>query len=155
MSEYQWIEFRAVDAPLDDAALDFMHEQSTRAQIDRWKFTNEYHFGEFRGDANEMMRRGYDVHVHYANYGVRRMIASGSTWDRSRRFRRRPAGGVKIADNKMNRWIANCKMNIANWLLISATARSDSECCFAGMRIGEFLDSLKSDSEWLVAIAEP
>jgi hypothetical protein len=73
MSVYQWIEFRAVDAPLDDAALEFMHEQSTRAAIDRWSFTNEYHFGDFRGDSIEMMRRGYDVHVHYANFGVRRI----------------------------------------------------------------------------------
>ena len=73
MSEYQWVEFRAVDAPLDDAALEFMHDQSTRAEIDRWRFTNEYHWGEFRGDVSEMMRRGYDVHVHYANYGIRRI----------------------------------------------------------------------------------
>lgn len=73
MSEYQWVEFRAVDAPLDDAALAFMHEQSTRAEIDRWSFTNEYHFGEFRGDVDEMMRRGYDVHVHYTNFGLRRI----------------------------------------------------------------------------------
>ncbi len=73
MSEYQWVEFRAVDAPLDDAALEFMHEQSTRAEIDRWRFTNEYHYGNFRGDVMEMMRRGYDVHVHYTNFGLRRI----------------------------------------------------------------------------------
>lgn len=50
-----------------------MHEQSTRAEIDRWSFTNEYHFGNFRGDFMEMMRRGYDVHVHYTNFGLRRI----------------------------------------------------------------------------------
>ncbi len=73
MSEYQWVEFRAVDAPLNDAALEFMHDQSTRAEIDRWRFVNEYHWGDFRGDVSEMMRRGYDVHVHYANFGIRRI----------------------------------------------------------------------------------
>lgn len=73
MSEYQWVEFRAVDAPLDDAALEFMREQSTRAEVGRWSFTNEYHFGNFRGDVLEMMRRGYDVHVHYTNFGLRRI----------------------------------------------------------------------------------
>ena len=52
MSEYQWVEFRAVDAPLDDAALEFMQDQSTRAEIDRWRFTNEYHWGEFCGDVS-------------------------------------------------------------------------------------------------------
>ena len=73
MSEYQWVEFRAVDAPLDDASLAFMRKQSTRAEIDRWRFTNEYHFGDFRGDVSKMMRRGYDVHVHYTNFGLRRI----------------------------------------------------------------------------------
>ena len=73
MSEYQWVEFRAVDAPLDDAALAFMRKQSTRAEIDRWRFTNEYHYGDFRGNVVEMMRRGYDVHVHYTNFGIRRI----------------------------------------------------------------------------------
>ncbi|MCA9259423.1 MAG: hypothetical protein KDA61_09500 [Planctomycetales bacterium] len=73
MSEYQWVEFRAVDAPLDDKALAFMRRQSTRAEIDRWKFVNEYNFGDFHGKTLEMMRRGYDVHVHYANFGLRHL----------------------------------------------------------------------------------
>jgi len=73
MSEYQWIEFRAIDAPLDDEQVKFMHTQSSRAEISRWSFTNEYNFGDFRGDAIEMMRRGYDLHVHYANFGIRRI----------------------------------------------------------------------------------
>lgn len=73
MSEYQWVEFRAVDAPLDDEALEFMHQQSTRAEISKWHFTNEYNFGDFRGNVREMMRRGYDVHVHYGNFGHRRI----------------------------------------------------------------------------------
>ncbi|MCA9190162.1 MAG: hypothetical protein KDB03_00310 [Planctomycetales bacterium] len=73
MSEYQLVEFRAVDAPLNDAALEFMCAQSTRAEVNRWKFTNEYHYGDFRGNVLEMMRRGYDVHVHYTNFGLRRI----------------------------------------------------------------------------------
>jgi hypothetical protein len=71
MSEYQWVHFQAVDRPLDDHAFEFKQRQSTRAQISRWEFTNEYHFGEFHGDAAEMLRRGYDVHLHFANYGIR------------------------------------------------------------------------------------
>lgn len=73
MSEYQWVEFRAVDGPLDDEALAFMNQQSTRADVSRWRFTNEYHFGTFRGDVLEMMRHGYDVHVHHTNFGLRRL----------------------------------------------------------------------------------
>ena len=71
MSEYQYVEFRAVDRPLTDAELRFAEKQSTRAEISRWTFSNEYHFGDFRGDVNGLLRRGYDVYLHYANFGIR------------------------------------------------------------------------------------
>jgi len=74
MSEYQFFHFLAIDRPLDDAALEFMRRQSTRAEITRWQFTNEYHFGDFHGNAREMLRRGYDIHLHYANFGVRKLM---------------------------------------------------------------------------------
>jgi hypothetical protein len=74
MSEYQYVEFRAIDRPLDDKALAFMQRQSTRAEITRWSFTNEYHFGDFHGNTIEMLRRGYDVHLHYANFGIRKLM---------------------------------------------------------------------------------
>jgi hypothetical protein len=74
MSEYQFIHFLAIDRPLDDKQLAFMEEQSTRAEITKWSFTNEYHYGDFHGDAAEMLRRGYDVHLHYANFGIRRLM---------------------------------------------------------------------------------
>ncbi len=73
MSKYRYIYFAAVDRPLNDSQLEFMEEQSTRAEISRWEFANEYHFGGFRGDANEMLRRGYDVHLHFANFGIRKL----------------------------------------------------------------------------------
>ncbi|MEM6692627.1 MAG: hypothetical protein AAF664_24570 [Planctomycetota bacterium] len=76
MSEYQYIYFEAVDKPLNDKQLDYMHRQSTRAEITEWQFQNEYHFGDFRGNSSEMMRRGYDVHLHYANFGVRKIQLS-------------------------------------------------------------------------------
>ncbi len=71
MSEYQYIEFRAVDRPLTDAELAYAEKQSTRAEISRWAFRNEYHYGGFRGDVRGLLRRGYDVHLHYTNFGVR------------------------------------------------------------------------------------
>ncbi len=63
MSEYQYLHFQAIDAPLNDKQLEFMQRQSTRAEISRWEFSNEYHFGDFHGKADEMLRRGYDVHL--------------------------------------------------------------------------------------------
>ena len=71
VSEYQYVAFRAVDRPLTDAELKFAEQQSTRAEISRWSFQNEYHFGDFRGHVNGLLRHGYDVHLHYANFGIR------------------------------------------------------------------------------------
>ncbi len=71
MNEYQYVEFRAVDKPLTDSELKFAEKQSTRAEISRWSFRNEYHYGDFRGDVNGLLRRGYDVFLHYANFGIR------------------------------------------------------------------------------------
>ncbi|MGB7345141.1 MAG: hypothetical protein WBD20_13085 [Pirellulaceae bacterium] len=74
MSVYQHIYFAAIDKPLDDKQLEYMRRQSTRAEVTRWQFQNEYHYGDFHGNTLEMMRRGYDVHLHYANYGVRKLM---------------------------------------------------------------------------------
>ncbi|HKB05952.1 MAG TPA: hypothetical protein VKD90_27405 [Gemmataceae bacterium] len=71
MSEYQRIAFRAIDGPVGEKDLQFMRRQSTRAEITPWAFDNEYHWGDFHGDATEMLRRGYDLFLHYANFGVR------------------------------------------------------------------------------------
>jgi hypothetical protein len=71
MSEYQYIAFRAIDGPVSKKELAYMRRQSTRAEITPWSFTNEYTFGDFHGNAMEMLHRGYDVHLHYANFGIR------------------------------------------------------------------------------------
>lgn len=74
MSEYQYVHFMAIDRPLDDKQLDFMQQQSSRAEITRWSFANEYNYGDFHGNAREMLRRGYDIHLHYANFGIRKLM---------------------------------------------------------------------------------
>ena len=71
MSEYQYLAFRAIDGPVSKKDLAYMRRQSTRAEITPWSFTNEYSFSDFRGNAMEMLRRGYDLHLHYANFGIR------------------------------------------------------------------------------------
>jgi hypothetical protein len=71
MSEYQYIEFRAVDRPLTDKELAYAEKQSSRAEISRWCFSNEYSYGEFCGNVDGMLRRGYDICLEYANYGTR------------------------------------------------------------------------------------
>jgi len=74
MSEYQYVAFRAIDGPVSEANLAYMQQQSSRAEITPWSFENEYHFGDFRGNPLEMLRRGYDIHLHYANFGTRKLL---------------------------------------------------------------------------------
>lgn len=74
MSEYQYIGFRAAEKPVSDKDLEYMQQQSSRAEITPWSFDNEYHYGDFRGDALNMLRRGYAIHLHYANFGIRKLL---------------------------------------------------------------------------------
>ena len=71
MSEYQYIEFQAVDRPLNDKQLAVAERQSSRAEVSRRSLTVEYHYSDFRGDVDGLLRNGFDVFLHYANYGVR------------------------------------------------------------------------------------
>ena len=74
MSEYQRIAFRAIDGPVSDKNLEYMRRQSSRAEITPWSFDNQYSFGDFRGKAADMLQRGYDLHLHYANFGIRKLL---------------------------------------------------------------------------------
>jgi len=74
MSEYQYIGFRAIDSGVSEEDLQYMRQQSTRAEITPWSFENEYHYGDFHGNAVEMLHRGYDIHLHYANFGIRTLL---------------------------------------------------------------------------------
>ncbi len=74
MSEYQYYEFLAVDRPLTAAEQAEVRRLSTRARITATSFANEYHWGNFRGDPREMMRRYYDAHLYLANWGTRQIM---------------------------------------------------------------------------------
>ncbi|MEW2489822.1 hypothetical protein [Streptomyces sp. NPDC048411] len=74
MSEYQYYEFLAIDRPLSEQELDQVRALSTRAEITPTSFTNEYHWGNFRGDPTKMVEQLYDAHLYYANWGSRRLV---------------------------------------------------------------------------------
>lgn len=74
MSEYQYYEFLAIDRPLDDAEQAEVRSLSTRAEITATSFVNEYHWGDFKGDPNQLMRRYYDAHLYLANWGTHRVM---------------------------------------------------------------------------------
>jgi hypothetical protein len=74
MSEYQYYEFLAVDRPLTAAEQAEVRQLSTRARITATSFTNEYHWGDFRGDPHLMMARYYDAHLYLANWGTHQIM---------------------------------------------------------------------------------
>src|SRR5438270_456001 len=50
VSEYQYYEFQTVDRPLTDTEMKELRALSSRAEITRTSFSNEYNYGNFRGD---------------------------------------------------------------------------------------------------------
>jgi hypothetical protein len=74
MSEYQYYEFAAVDQPLSAQQQAELRERSTRATITPGSFVNEYHWGDLKGDPLDWMRRYFDAHVYFANWGSARFM---------------------------------------------------------------------------------
>lgn len=68
MSEYQYYEFLAVDRSLKVDEMAELRTLSTRATITPVSFTNEYNWGDFKGDPRKLMERYFDVHVYVANW---------------------------------------------------------------------------------------
>ena len=68
MSEYQYYEFLAIDRPLTKDEMANLRVLSTRAAITPVSFTNEYNWGDFKGDSNKLMQLYFDAHVYVANW---------------------------------------------------------------------------------------
>jgi len=68
MSEYQHYEFLAIDRPLTSEEMSALRELSTRTNITPVSFTNEYNWGDFKGNPNDLMQRFFDAHVYVANW---------------------------------------------------------------------------------------
>ncbi len=68
MSEYQYYEFLAIDRPLTADETAALRALSTRATITPVSFTNEYNWGDFKGDPDKLMQRFFDAHVYVANW---------------------------------------------------------------------------------------
>jgi hypothetical protein len=68
MSEYQYYEFLAMDRRLTSEEMTALRALSSRAHITPVSFTNEYHWGSFKGNPDELMKRFFDAHVYVANW---------------------------------------------------------------------------------------
>ncbi|HYP77607.1 MAG TPA: hypothetical protein VER12_16660 [Polyangiaceae bacterium] len=74
MSEYQCYEFVALERPLTAKQMAELRAVSTRAEITPTRFRNEYHWGDFKGDAAKLVARYFDAHLYFANWGTRRLM---------------------------------------------------------------------------------
>lgn len=74
MSEYQYYEFQAIDRPLNGKQMERLRAFSTRATITPTRFTNVYHWGNFKGDVSEWMKMYFDAFLYVANWGSRTLI---------------------------------------------------------------------------------
>ena len=68
MSEYQYYEFLSIDRPLTADEMAELRALSTRATITPVSFTNEYNWGDFKGNPHKLMQRYFDAHVYVANW---------------------------------------------------------------------------------------
>ena len=68
MSEYQYYEFLAIDRPLTSEEMAALRTLSSRANITPVSFTNEYNWGDFKGDPEKLMERYFDAYVYVANW---------------------------------------------------------------------------------------
>ncbi|WP_319549333.1 hypothetical protein [Desulfogranum marinum] len=68
MSEYQYYEFLSIDRPLTADEMAQLRALSTRAVITPVSFTNEYNWGDFKGDPSKLMQYYFDAHVYVANW---------------------------------------------------------------------------------------
>jgi hypothetical protein len=56
MSEYQSFEFAAIDGPISDEGLRYARGCSTRAEVSRVRWQNTYHFGNFHGSIETLLK---------------------------------------------------------------------------------------------------
>ena len=71
MSEFQYYEFQAIDRPLDKRAMAELRKITSRAEITSTSLINEYHWGDFKGDPEELMEKYFDAFLYMANWGSR------------------------------------------------------------------------------------
>src|SRR2546426_11193826 len=70
MSEYQYYEFQTADRRLSDQQMQELRSYSTRAVITPTSFSNEYSFGNFKGNPNTWMEKYFDGFLYLANWGT-------------------------------------------------------------------------------------
>ncbi len=74
MSEFQLYDFRTLDRPLTEAEQRELRSYSSRAEVSATRFSVEYSWGDFKGDAAEWMEKYFDAFLYRANWGTRELM---------------------------------------------------------------------------------
>lgn len=74
MSEYQYYEFCSLHSPLSAAARKEMTALSSRAQVGTHTASYVYHYGDFRGNAEALLLKYFDIFFYIANWGTVRLM---------------------------------------------------------------------------------
>ena len=70
MSEYQSYAFQAIDRRLTDKEMAELRSVSSRGRITPTSFTNEYSWGDFKGNPDAWMEKYFDAFLYLANWGT-------------------------------------------------------------------------------------
>lgn len=73
MSEYQFYDFAAVDAPISDEGLRYARQCSRTAIVSNVRWQNTYNYDDFRGSVATLLKY-YDAHYYIANWGLARLM---------------------------------------------------------------------------------
>jgi hypothetical protein len=74
MSEYQYYEFCSLHSPLSAAARKEMQSLSSRAKVGTHNASYVYHYGDFRGKAETLLLKHFDLFFYIANWGTIRLM---------------------------------------------------------------------------------
>ena len=74
MSEYQYYDFRAIDAPLTTAQKADCSSLSSRSQVTNRRAQFTYNYGDFHGDVEQLMSDSFDMMLYVSNFGTQRLV---------------------------------------------------------------------------------
>jgi hypothetical protein len=74
MSEFQYYEFRTVNRTLTKEEVKEVNTWSSRGNVTPTSAIFEYNYGSFKQKPKDCLRSHFDLMLHYANFGCKRMM---------------------------------------------------------------------------------
>src|SRR5690348_13842640 len=79
MSEYQYYEFCKINTPLSTETRKEMYSLSSRAKVSTHGASYVYNYGDFRGNAEDLLLKHFDVFFYISNWGCIRLMFKYTT----------------------------------------------------------------------------